>query len=74
MSVVDEEEGVVEPVLPATGALSQEQLAAFGSAEAYNQYVGEIVGKLNTAPPGDFTPNLELLDALVQSIQIDKLP
>lgn len=65
---------VASGLLPATGALSQEQLAAWGSADAYNQYVGEIVGKLNTAPPGDFTPNLDLLDALVQSIQIDKLP
>lgn len=38
------------------------------SIQAYNQHAADT---LNTKPPADFTPNLNLLDALVVSIRVE---
>jgi len=43
--------------------------AAF--SEQYNAYLTQTIETLNAATPQDFTPNLNLLDALVQSIAVE---
>jgi hypothetical protein len=39
-------------------------------AETYRDYIQERVQQLNAQPPSGFTPDLSVLDALVQSIQV----
>lgn len=60
--------------LPDSGTLSQEQMATLSTPDGFKQYLGQIVGELNAAPPGEFTPSLDQLDALIQSLQVQKTP
>jgi hypothetical protein len=55
-------------VLPQVGDLSGDAYDAF--AANFANYLNDVRGKLNAAGPGDFSPNLDLLDALSQSITV----
>lgn len=63
---------VATSVLPDTDQLSQEQMQTFNTAGAFDAYLGQVVQTLNGLPPTDFTPNLDQLDALLQSLRAEK--
>jgi hypothetical protein len=63
---------VATSALPDTDQLSQEQEAAFNTASGFEAYLGQVVQTLNGLSPTDFTPNLDRLDALLQSLRTEK--
>lgn len=63
---------VAASALPDTDQLSQEQQATFNTASAFEAYLGQVVQTLNGLPPTDFTPNLDRLDAMLQSLRTEK--
>jgi hypothetical protein len=63
---------VATSALPDTNQLSQEQQATFYTADAFETYLGKVVQTLNGLPPTDFTPNLDQLDAMLQSLRAEK--
>ena len=60
---------VATSVLPDTNQLSPEQVQTFNTAGAFEAYLGQVVQILNGLPPTDFTPNLDRLDTLLQSLR-----
>jgi hypothetical protein len=63
---------VATNALPDTDQPSPEQQAAFNTAGGFEAYLGPVVQTLNGLPPTDFTPNLEQLDAMLQSLRAEK--
>jgi hypothetical protein len=63
---------VATSTLPATGEVSQEQMQTFSTADGFQNYLNQTVQTLNGLPASDFTPNLDLLDAMIKSIQVQK--
>ncbi len=41
------------------------------TAEAYEAYLDELLSQLEAAPAGSFTPSLEALDALIESLVVE---
>lgn len=69
----------IAAILPvATGALPDsdqvppDQNQNFASGEAFQAYLNGVVEKLNGLQPSDFAPNLDLLDAMIQSLRIER--
>ena len=58
---------VTHPDLPFTQEISQEQAAEMSD---YPAYLAANAAWLEAQPAGSFTPSLDALDALVQSIQV----
>jgi hypothetical protein len=63
---------VTTSALPDTNQLSPEQEAAFNTSGAFEAYLGQVVQTLNGLPPTDFTPNLDQLDTMLQSLRAEK--
>ena len=59
---------VATNVLPDSGELPNDQWQAF--ADNFQSYLQDTTQQLDTLKPGDFKPDLSLLDALVQSLQV----
>jgi putative hemolysin len=61
---------VSNPGLPADNSgLTEENFDAF--VEGYEEYIDDITSNLNAQDPASFTPGLDSLDALVQSLQVE---
>jgi hypothetical protein len=56
--------------LPDSDQVPQDQIQSFG--DNFPQYLNETAQKINALQPSDFTPNLGLLDTLVQSLRLEK--
>jgi hypothetical protein len=63
---------VASGALPDTSEMSQEQMQTLGTAGAFEAYLNQVVQTLNGLPPADFTPNLDTLDTLIQSLRVEK--
>jgi hypothetical protein len=63
---------VATGTLPATGELSQDQMQTFSTADGFENYLSQTVQTLNGLSASDFTPNLDLLDALIKSVRVEK--
>ncbi len=63
---------VATSALPATGEVSQDQMQTFSTADGFQNYLNQTVQSLNGLSASDFTPNLDLLDALIKSIRVQK--
>ena len=63
---------VATSALPNTDQLSPEQMETFSTASGFEAYLGQVVQTLNGQPSTDFTPNLDRLDAMMQSLRIEK--
>ena len=60
---------VANPILPAdNSAIPGGDFEAF--AETFQTYINDMEIQLSAQPASNFTPNLELLDALIQSLQV----
>lgn len=59
---------VASNMLPSTDQVPADQQQTFG--DTFLQYLQDIVKKLNAQKPSDFSPDLNLLDALIQSLQV----
>lgn len=63
---------VSSSTLPDTSEMSQEQMQTLGTAGAFEAYLNQVVQTLNGLPPADFTPNLDVLDAMINSLRLEK--
>ncbi len=58
--------------LPDTDQMTPEQIQTMGTAEAFKQYLNQVVQTLNGLPSDNFTPNLDQLDAMINSLRLEK--
>ena len=58
--------------LPDSDQVPADQSQNFASAEAFGTYLKGVVDKLNGLQPGDFTPNLDQLDTMIQSLKVER--
>ncbi|CAG0946375.1 hypothetical protein ANRL1_02949 [Anaerolineae bacterium] len=63
---------VATSALPDTDQMSQEQMQTLGTGEAFAAYLNEVVQMLNGLPSASFTPNLDALDATINSLRVEK--
>jgi hypothetical protein len=63
---------VATSALPDTDQMSQEQMQTLSTGEAFAAYLNEVVQMLNGLPSTSFTPNLDVLDATINSLHLEK--
>jgi len=63
---------VATSALPDTDQMTQEQMQTLGTADAFEKYLNQVVQTLNGLPPTEFTPNLDQLDAVINSLRLTR--
>ena len=63
---------VAASALPDTDQMTPEQIQSMGTADAFGQYLNQVVQTLNGLPATEFAPNLDQLDALINSVRVEK--
>jgi hypothetical protein len=63
---------VATSALPDTSEMSQEQMQTLSTGEAFAAYLNQVVQTLNGLPGSGFAPNLDGLDAMINSLRVEK--
>lgn len=63
---------VATSALPDSDQVPADQAQNFSTAEAFTAYLTGVVDKLNGLQAADFSPNLDQLDAMIQSLKVER--